>query len=196
TTTRLNKVDQRHTLTIRAGINQGFMGWVCNHRSGDAAGCADRLAQVCARQLLANPFKRKEEKRFVLLDRSANRAAKLLATKILQRFTIRRVCRERFETLKVKQTAMHLVGARLGDDVDDATSRAAEFGTGPSGHHLKFFYPFQRDVDGRALASQLFAEKAIVVIAAIKTDVIEHASLTSKSDFVAIGSLHHADARG
>ena len=85
-TGRLNKIDQCQPLTIRAGINQGFMSWVCNNRSCDATGCADRIAEICTRQSFANPLKREEEKRFVLLDRSANRAAELLATKILERF--------------------------------------------------------------------------------------------------------------
>jgi len=70
-----------------------------------------------------------------------------------------------------------------------------KFGAGSGRHNLKLFHGIQRNVDGRTLTSQLLAEEAIVVVAAIKTYVIENASLSGKRDLVAIRALHHAHAR-
>src|ERR1700730_13686759 len=96
----------------------------------------------------------------------------------------------------MEQTAMHCVGAGLGNHVDDSTGGAAEFRSRSSCHHLKFFHCIERNIDRRALAAQLLAEEAIVVVAAIEAHVVEDAALPGKSDFVSIGALDNTDARG
>ena len=95
----------------------------------------------------------------------------------------------------MKQAALHLVGARLGDDVDDAAGGAAELGVRAGGHHLEFLDRFERDVDRGALAAHLLAEEAVVVVAAVEADVVEDAALAGKGDLVAVRALDDADAR-
>ena len=190
-----DEVDQRQPLTVGIAVDQRFIRSDCWRRQQDRSGPIGslRLARV---KSLANAFKRKERRNALsLADRPANGAAKLFATKILERLAVRGVRSQRFETLKVEQTAVHVVGSGFGDHIDDAAGGAAKFGARSGGHHLKFLYRFQRDVDRRALAAQLLAKEAIVVIAAVKTDVIENAALTGEGDLVAIGSLHDADSR-
>jgi hypothetical protein len=58
---------------------------------------------------------------------------------------------------------------------------------------LKFFYRFERDVYGCALAAELLAEEAVVVVAAIESDVIEDSALAREIDLVAVGPLRDAD---
>src|SRR6185437_3554568 len=100
------------------------------------------------------------------------------------------------EPLEIEHAALDLIGARLGDDVDDAAGGAAVFGWGAGRHDLELLYRFERDVDGRALPAHLLAEEAVVVVAAIEADVVEHAALAGKVDLVAVGSLADADAGG
>src|SRR6266481_7248148 len=102
--------------------------------------------------------------------------------------------RQRFETLKVKKTSVRFVRPGFADHIDNSASGAAKFGTRSRCYNLKFLYRFQRDVDCRALATELLAEEAIVVIATVKTDVIEGAPLTGEGYLVAVGSLNHAHA--
>ena len=101
---------------------------------------------------------------------------------------------EGFGALVVEETSVDVVGAGLGDDVDDAAAGAAELGVGTAGHDLEFLDGFERDIDGSALAAGLLAEEAVVVIAAIERDVVEDAALAVDVDLVAVGALHDADA--
>src|SRR6266550_3058533 len=101
--------------------------------------------------------------------------------------------RKRFETLKVKETSVGFVRPRFADHIDDAAGGAAKFGARSGCYNLKFLNRFQRDVDCRALATELLAEEAIVVIATVKTDVIEGAPLTGEGYLVAVGSLNYAN---
>ena len=47
----------------------------------------------------------------------------------------------------------------------------------------------------RALAADLLAEEAVVVVAAVEADVVEDAALAGERDLVAVRPLHDADAR-
>ena len=101
---------------------------------------------------------------------------------------------QRLRTEILETASVDLIRAGLRDDVDNAARRAAEFGVGATGHDLKLLDGLQRDIDGCALASHLFAEEAVVVIAPVEADVIEDAALAVEVDFVAVRSLHDADA--
>jgi len=90
---------------------------------------------------------------------------------------------------------VEIVGARFGDDVDDAAGGAAIFGVGATGHNLKFFHRVESDVYGGALATHLFAKETVVVITAIEADVVENAALAVDVDFISIGTLRNAYAR-
>ena len=85
-----------------------------------------------------------------------------------------------FEPLVMEEAAVRLVGARLGDDVDDAAGGAPELGVGAAGDDLEFLHRVERDVDGGALAAHLLAEEAVVVVAAVQADVVEDAALAGE----------------
>jgi hypothetical protein len=44
------------------------------------------------------------------------------------------------------------------------------------------------------LSAELFAEEAVVVVAAIEADVVEDSTLSSEVDLVAVGALSDADS--
>src|SRR5260370_780802 len=92
----------------------------------------------------------------------------------------------------MKETAVHTIGARLRDYVNNSASGTAEFSAGSCGYYLKFFNRFKSDIDRRALPAQLFAEEAVVVVSAIQTDIVENTTLSGKSDLIAVRSLNHA----
>src|SRR4029079_16600313 len=92
----------------------------------------------------------------------------------------------------MKNAAVHLVRTRFGDDVDDAARRATALRIRSTGHDLELLHRLQRDVDRRALAAKLFAEEAIVVVAAIEADVVVHASLSTERDLVPVWPLDDA----
>src|ERR1043166_915190 len=62
----------------------------------------------------------------------------------------------------------------------------------PRRHHLELAHRLQGDVDRRALAAQLLAEEAVVVIAAVQADVVEDPALSGEGDLVTVGALHDA----
>ena len=192
-TPRAEEIEQRRPLAVGAGVDQRFVGgqrWRA-HR----ARRADRLRQVRPLQVFVDALEGEEIKRLVPDQRPADGAARLRAAEIAERFAVRGVRRQSLEPLVVEQAALDLIGSRLGDDVDDAAGRAAELGAGAGGDHLEFLDRFERDVDRRPLPAHLLAEKAVVVVAAVEADVVEHAALSREGDFVAIGTLHDADAR-
>ena len=85
---------------------------------------------------------------------------------------------------------MNFVGAALGDDVDDAASRAPELCGRASRDDLKLLDGVERDVYGGALATRLLSEEAVVLIAAIEADVVEDAALPCEVNLVTVWSLH------
>src|SRR5215470_5095221 len=80
------------------------------------------------------------------------------------------------------------------NNIDDAAGAAAEFGVGTAGGNLEFLHGFKRNVNRGALPAHLLAEEPIVVIAAVKADVVEDAALPVYVDLVAVRSLHDAHA--
>ena len=92
------------------------------------------------------------------------------------------------------QAAVYIVRPGFGDDVDYTAGRAAELGAGAGGHDLELPHGFHADVHGSPLASDLFAEESIVVVAAIEGNVVEDAALPGKVDLVAVRALHDADS--
>ena len=156
---------------------------------------ADRLRQVGPLQVLADAFERAEEERpcpctigppTVPPNCSRWKSVSGLPSDVFDVSPSRR--------WKWNSAAVQLVGARLGDDVDHAAGGAAELGVGAGGDHLELLDRFERDVDRGALAAHLLAEEAVVVVAAVEADVVEDAALPGEGDFVAVRSLHDADA--
>ncbi len=155
--------------------------------------CADWLAQVRARQVLKNLLKGDEEEGVVVLDRAADVAAELFAVKVRQRLAVGGVGGQGFQPLEVEKASVKFVGARLGDDVDDAARRAPELGGRARRDDLKLLDGVERDIYGGALASGLLAEEAVVVVAAVEADVVEDAALPCEVDLVAVRPLHDRD---
>src|SRR5437660_3899162 len=91
---------------------------------------------------------------------------------------------------------MNGVGAGFRDDVDDASGAAAELRVGAARRDLEFLDSFQRDVNRGALATHLFAEESVVVVATVEADVVEDAPLPVDIDLVAVRTLSNADAGG
>lgn len=65
----------------------------------------------------------------------------------------------------------------------------AELGACAARNDLELPDRLERDVDRRPLAANLLSEKTVRVIAAIKADVIENASLAREGDFIAVRAL-------
>src|SRR5260370_14320254 len=106
------------------------------------------------------------------------------------------MCRQRFEPLEIEETAVNLIRAGLGDDVDDAARRAAKFRRGSRGDYLKLFHGIKRNVYSGALPAKLLSEKSVVVVTTVQTYVVEDAALAGESDFVAVRTLDNTYARG
>src|SRR5439155_19271462 len=183
----------RHPLTIGAAANQRLVGG--KGRGGDRAGRADGRRQIRPSEVLTDAFERREIERLVLDDRAADDAAELFAVELVERIAVGAVRSQRGDPLIMEQAAPDLVRARLGDDVDDAAARAAEFGAGAGRHDLKLLDGLERDVDRRALPAHLLAEETVVVVAAVEADVVEDAALPGERDLVAVRTLDDADAR-
>jgi hypothetical protein len=77
-------------------------------------------------------------------------------------------------------------GARLGDDVDDATGSTTALRVRAAGDDLELLDRVERDVDGHPLAADLLAEEAVVVVAAVEADVVENPALARKGDRVTV----------
>jgi hypothetical protein len=88
---------------------------------------------------------------------------------------------------------VHVVCARLRDDVDHAAGSPSKLSTRSARNNLKLFHCFERDIDCGALSAELFTEESVVVVAAIQTDVVEDSALTREVDLIAVGTLCDAD---
>ncbi len=132
------------------------------------------------------PSTASEIERLVLPDRAAQRAAELLAMKILERRAVGQLAGQRLEPLEVEHAPVRLVGARLRDDVHHAAGRPPELRRGAAGDHLELAHRFEGDVDRRPLAAGLLTEEAVVVVAAVEADVVEGAALSGEGDLVPV----------
>ncbi len=128
-------------------------------------------------------------------DRAADGGAELLTLKVLQRLAVRSVGCERFQALVVEDGAVQLISAGFRNHIDHAAGAASEFRAGAAGDDLKLLDRVQGDVDRCPLSADLFTEEAVVVVAAIKADVVEDAALAGKTNLVAVRALHHTHAR-
>src|SRR5579859_4094425 len=189
----LEEVEQRQALAVGVASD---LGGVCRQRGcgNRAGGVAGLNTQVRPRQVFQYLLKRAKVKHLVLYDGAADGAAKLLATKVLQWLAVRCICGKSFQPLVVEKAAVYLVSAGFRNHVHHAAGAASKFRAGAAGDHLKFFDRVESDVNGGALAPDLFTKEAVVVVAAIKADIVEYAALAGKADFVAIRALYHAYA--
>src|SRR6478672_527483 len=85
---------------------------------------------------------------------------------------VARVCRERVVFAEVVRRAMELVGARFGNDVDEAAARTTELGVCPISHHHEVLYGIEIEGESGPLAPALLAEEWIVEVCAIHRDVV------------------------
>src|SRR5207253_7592680 len=93
---------------------------------------------------------------------------------------------------------MKIVCAGFGNHIDDAARRPPKFRARACSHHLKFLNGIQRNIYSRALVASLFTEEAVVVVTAVKADVIENATLSDEVDFISVRPLYdtHAGRQG
>src|SRR5262249_39235470 len=189
---RFEEVNQCKPLAVRAAVNQRFIGG--NRGSRNRTGRTDWLAKIGSRKILEDLLEGPEKEHFVFDYGSADCAAKLLPAEVGQRLSIGRIGGKSFETLEVKQAAVNLVGARFGYDVDNAARSASEFRAGAGRDDLKFLDGIQRDIDGGPLAPGLLSKEAVVIVTAVEADVVEDCTLAGEVYFIAVGSLHYADA--
>src|SRR6266850_8102928 len=180
----LQEVQECHPLAFGAGADRGVVG--SHDRTCHRTSSPERHAQIGAGQLRDNLFKGPEKEHFVLNDWPADRSAKLVAAKVLEGFAIRGGRGQRFGAEIFEAASVDIIRSRLGNDVDNATSSAPEFRVGPAGDDLEFLDRVECDVYCSALAAELLAKKAVVVVSAIEADVIEHAALSVEIDFVAV----------
>src|SRR5688572_2461012 len=167
----VEEAQERRTLTVFVRVDERFVR--LDRRVGNRASRRTQLpAQVRPREVSSDPFERAEEERLVLSDRSSKRPAPLLAMEAVAVRAIRQLARQRLVPLKMEDTAVERVGARLGDDIDDAPGGAPEFRRCAGGDHLEFLHRFERDVDRRTLAAGLLAEEPVVVVPAVQADVV------------------------
>src|ERR1700730_14086780 len=197
TETALKEIEQCEALAIGAGgyLRIGDRSTWTENGAGDTASCTERGAEVFAGEVFANAFAGGEEEEFVLDDGAAEAAAELVAAETVEGLAVGSGGGQSLSTEIFKGAAVKIVGAGLGDDVNDSARGAAKFRIGTTGDDLELLYGFEGDVDRGALAAHLLAEEAVVVVSAIKADVVEDTALAVDVDFVAVGTLADADAR-
>ena len=89
-----------------------------------------------------------------------------------------------------------LVGARLGDDVDESAGRAAELRGGALVHDDQFADRVLVEGERRALAAALLAEERVVEVGPVHDEVVEDAPLAVDVQLVAVGPLGDRGAGG
>src|SRR5260370_40553854 len=85
----LQETQEHLTLAIRARRNLRIGDVAIEDWVRDAADRTERSTQIGARQVGENLLKGSEDKHFVFDDGTADRSAKLVAAKVLERFAIR-----------------------------------------------------------------------------------------------------------
>ena len=194
----LEEIEQRQPLAVGIAGERDQQRFICEDCRGcnRAGGGTGLDAQVRAGKFRDDLLERAEEEGLVLYYRATDGGAELFAGEILERLVVGGVGAQFFMPLEVKDTAVNFVGAGLGNDVYHSTGGAAKLGAGARGNHLEFLDGVHGDVNLRALAADLFAEEAVVVVAAVEADVVEDAALAVEGDFIAVRALHDADAGG
>ncbi len=139
-----------------------------------------------------------EEEELVAHERAAERGADLVSGRIKRR-SLRAIRalgprRQAVAGVVVVARAVKVVGARLGDDVDEARGGAAVLGVGPVGHDHDFGHRVEIESERGALASALLAEERIIEVRAVHRDVVLNAFLAVDRELVAVGPLDGSDA--
>src|SRR5262249_9548798 len=99
-----------------------------------------------------------------------------------------------FQTLEMEDAAVQFVRSGFGDYVDKTSGAASELCARTRGNNLEFLDRLHRNIDRRPLTADLFAEKSIVVIAAIEIDIIEYSTLAGEIDLIAVRPLGNGNA--
>src|SRR5258708_10998296 len=190
----LQEVHECLPLAFGAGGDCGIIGshdWTCYRTSSSELRTQIRAGQVCD-----NLFKRPEKEHFVFDNGSTESSAKLVATKVLERFAIRGSRGQRFRAEIFETASVDLIRSGLGNDVDNAPGCPTEFRVCPACDDLKFLDRVERNVNCGTLSAQLLAEEAVVVVAAVEAYVIENATLAVEIDLVAVRALGNAYTGG
>src|SRR5207245_1494298 len=191
---RLHPVEENLALAIRVGSDFRVSNVGIEHRISDwARRAAECCAEVFAREVFADAFGSGEEEELIFLDGSTEAAAKLIAAEIIERLAIGGRRGQSFGAEVFETAPMEAIGAGLGDDVDYAAGCATKFRVRAAGHNLEFLDGFEADVHRGALPADLFAEEAVVVVAAVQAAVIEDAALAVDVAFVVVGAIRGDD---
>src|SRR3954452_6513848 len=91
---------------------------------------------------------------------------------------------------EVVSRAVKLVGARLGDDVDEAAAGPPELRVGAVRDHHEVLNRVQVEGEGRPLAAPLLTEEWIVEVGSVDRDVVVDSSLAPDAELVAVRTLH------
>src|SRR5262249_58116651 len=118
---RAEEGEQREPLAVGAAVNQRFVR--ADPWRRDRAWRPDRATEIRPIEAPRDSLDSREVERFVALDRSAQRPAKLLAVELVERAAVAERARQPFATLEVEQAPVAVVRARLPDHGDDAARR-------------------------------------------------------------------------
>ena len=97
---------------------------------------------------------------------------------------------------EVVARAGEVVGARLGDDADEAARRPAELGGGSLVHDDQLADGVLVERERGALSAALFPEEGVVEVGPVHDEVVEDAALSVDVQFVAVRSLGDGRPRG
>src|ERR1700676_2581163 len=108
-----------------------------------------------------------EEKHFILFDRAADGAPRLLLAIVRPEGEEGIGSSERTVAEKVESGAVPVIRSRFSNDVDNSSASAPEFSSVSIGRDAKFLHDFGRKLVGSAVASARLREKGIVEVAAV-----------------------------
>ncbi len=127
-----------------------------------------------------------EEENLVSLNGAADGASELLLAIVRLKGEERIRSTEGTVAEIVERGAMHVIGAGLGDDVNDGAAGASLFGSVGIGGDTELLHDFGGELVGCAIASAGLGEESVVVVAAIdEGGVLESANAPERE--IAVG---------
>jgi len=155
------------------GEDQGFIGgFVVSGSEGSGAGGGHDLRGAIeefddvggVKDVLIESAEKED---LVALERTADGASELLLAIVRLKSQESIGGSERTVAEVIKDGAVHMIGARLGDNVDDGAAGASLFGAVGIGGDAELLDNFGGDRVGSAITSASLGEESVVVIAAI-----------------------------
>ena len=132
-----------------------------------------------------------EEENLVALQRTADGASDLLLA-VVRLEREKRIGRAEGTVAQiVKAGAVQVIGAGLGDDVDDGAARASLLGAVGIGGDAELLHHLGGELVGSAIASARLGEEGVVVVAAVDEErVLKSANATERE--IAVGGRSQA----